>query len=58
MFLFAFGFFGGLILWLIVPTKVSFAPIKVPFFLTLGLFVVHKLEERYLNSYANLFSLA
>jgi len=49
MFLFAFGFLGGFILWLLIPTKVSFSSIKVPYFLALALFVGHKLEERYLD---------
>lgn len=47
--LFAFGFLGGLVAWLLVPTSASFAAIRVPYFLTLGLFVIHKLEERYLG---------
>lgn len=47
--LFAFGFLGGLILWIVVPTHASFAAIKAPFFLTFALFVLHKLEEHYLG---------
>lgn len=49
MFLFAFGFLGGFILWILIPTNAPFAAIKVPYFLTLGFFVLHKLEERYLD---------
>lgn len=49
MFLFAFGFLGGLILWLVVPTDVSFRSIRVPYFLTFAFFVVHKLEERFMG---------
>ncbi len=49
MFLFAFGFLGGFPLWLTIPTSASFASIKVPYFLTLGFFVLHKMEERYFN---------
>lgn len=49
MFLFAFGFLGGLVLWLVVPTDVSFRSIRTPYFVTLALFVIHKLEERYLE---------
>ncbi len=49
MLLFAFGFVGGLILWLMVPTKPMFKTLRVPFYATLALFVVHKLEERYMN---------
>lgn len=54
MFLFAFGFLGGFILWLIVPTNTSFSTIKVPFFVTLGLFVLHKFEERYMDFFPRL----
>lgn len=35
-FLFAFGFLGGFILWLIIPTNNSFDAIAVPFYVTLG----------------------
>ncbi len=54
MFLFAFGFLGGFILWLIVPTNASFAAIKGPFFLTLAFFVLHKFEERYMDFFPRL----
>lgn len=49
MFLFTFGFLGGLILWFIIPTDASFRSIRAPYFLTLAFFVVHKLEERFLG---------
>jgi hypothetical protein len=49
MFLFAFGLLGGFVLWLLVPTQVSFASIKIPYFLTLVFFVLHKMEERYFD---------
>lgn len=48
-FLFSFGFLGGLIVWLAVPSGVSYRDIRTPFLLSLLLFVVHKLEERYLD---------
>lgn len=54
MFLFAFGFLGGFILWLSLPTTVSFAIIKVPYFLTFAFFIFHKLEERYFNFFPRL----
>lgn len=47
--LFAFGFVGGFVLWLSVPTAAPFRSIKIPFYITLGLFILHKLEERYLD---------
>jgi hypothetical protein len=49
MILFALGFLGGFILWLLIPTNVSFASIKVAYFATLGLFILHKAEERYFD---------
>lgn len=47
--LFALGFVGGLALWILVPTRAVFSEFKVPYFLALALFVVHKLEERYFD---------
>lgn len=46
-FLFAFGFVGGFVLWLLIPSHVRFQDIKLPYFLTLAAFVLHKIEERY-----------
>ncbi len=49
LFFFVFGFLGGFFLWLVIPTRASFASIKVAYFLTLAFFVVHKLEERHFD---------
>lgn len=49
MLLFAFGFLGGLLLWILVPGATPFSAMRGPYFLTLSLFVLHKLEERYLD---------
>lgn len=49
MFLFAFGFLGGLLCWLGIRTDPQFGSFRVAYFITLGLFVLHKLEERYLG---------
>lgn len=46
MILFAFGFVGGFILWITVPTNFSFSAIRTAYFLTLILFVAHKYEEK------------
>lgn len=54
MFLFAFGFLGGFILWLVVPTNTSFEAIKMPFFVTLAFFVLHKFEDRYMDFFPRL----
>ncbi|MGQ3003492.1 MAG: hypothetical protein ACT6UH_07205 [Hydrogenophaga sp.] len=48
-FLFSFGFLGGLVVWLLVPTNASYRDIRAPFLLTLLLFIGHKLEERHLE---------
>ena len=53
-FLFVFGFLGGLILWLLIPTKASFASIKIPYFITLSFFVLHKIEEREMDFFPRL----
>ena len=47
--LFAFGFVGGLVLWLAIPARPSFTAIRAPYFVALALFVIHKAEERYLD---------
>jgi len=47
MVLFALGFVGGFVAWLVVPTAGAYSSIRDPYFLTLALFAVHKLEERY-----------
>lgn len=47
MLLFTGGFAGGFIAWLVIPTNVSFATLKWPYVVTLAVFVLHKLEERY-----------
>lgn len=45
-FLFLIGYFGGFILWLVIPTKASWASIKAPFLTTLAAFLLlHKVEE-------------
>jgi len=49
MLLFSFGFLGGLLLWLIFPSVAPFGSIRIPFYTTLALFVLHKLEERFLG---------
>ena len=44
--LFSLGFMIGLVLWLSHPSLPTFRSIRVPYFVTLALFVVHKVEER------------
>lgn len=46
-FLFLLGYLGGFILWLLIPTKVSFTRIQIPYWTTLLAFLLlHKTEER------------
>lgn len=54
MILFAFGFLGGLILWLFFPAGFDFKLIKIPYIITLGLFVFHKWEEKYMDFFPKL----
>ena len=49
MLLFGLGYLGGLFIWIFVPSDVPFRSIRAPYFWVLVLFVVHKLEERYLD---------
>lgn len=46
MILFALGFVGGFVLWITIPTSFSFSTIRLPYFVTLILFVAHKYEEK------------
>jgi hypothetical protein len=46
MFLFAFGFLGGLVAWLLIPSGASFKDLQTPYFLSMAFFVLHKWEER------------
>ena len=44
--LFLIGYFTGFFLWLFIPTKVSFAAIKAPYWATFLVFILlHKVEE-------------
>lgn len=45
MLIFTSGFLGGFVLWLIFPANPTFEAMKVPYFLALALFVLHRVEE-------------
>lgn len=47
--LFTLGFVGGLVIWLAMPERATFADVRGPYLITLGFFVLHKLEERELG---------
>ena len=44
--IFTAGFLGGFILWLWFPTNASFHSIKIPFWITFAVFLVHRVEEK------------
>lgn len=46
MMIFTSGFIGGYLLWLLIPTQISYSNIKVPFWITFILFAVHRVEEK------------
>jgi hypothetical protein len=46
MMIFTSGFLGGFLLWLLFPTQASYGQIKDPYWLSLGLFVLHRIEEK------------
>ncbi len=48
-FIFTFGYFGGLLLWLPSTNTPPFKKIAAPYFVTLLLFVFHKFEERQMD---------
>ncbi len=52
--IFTSGFLGGFILWLLIPTQASYASIRFPYFLSFGLFIVHRVEEKLAGFFAKL----
>lgn len=54
MLIFSSGFLGGLILWLIFPSTATWVDVRIPYFLTLGLFLVHRGEEKVMGFFAAL----
>jgi hypothetical protein len=56
MMIFTSGFAGGLLLWLVVPARPPYAAIRTPYWLTFGLFVVHRVEEKVTGFFAALSS--
>ena len=49
MLIFSVGFIGGFLLWIFVPSELSWSSIRIPYFLTLAFFILHKQEERYMD---------
>lgn len=52
--IFASGFLTGFIIWLFVKSEPSFDRIKVPYWGTLILFMVHRVEEKFMNFFDRL----
>ena len=45
-FIFTFGYAGGFLIWVFAKNETPFRKIVLPYFVTLALFIVHKIEER------------
>lgn len=43
---FTAGFVGGLVLWMFIPRRCTWADIRGPFWVSLALFLVHRAEEK------------
>lgn len=54
MLIFTSGFMGGFVLWLLIPTRISYEKIKFLFLLTFLFFLLHRIEEKVLGFFATL----
>ncbi len=52
--LFLIGYLSGFILWLVLPTHAPFSKIKSLYWLTFGLFFLHRVEEKVSGFFARL----
>ncbi|MES2005544.1 HXXEE domain-containing protein [Sediminibacterium roseum] len=52
--IFTSGFLGGYLLWIFVTGKPSFASLRVPFWVSFSLFIVHRVEEKIYGFFARL----
>lgn len=53
-FIFTFGFLGGFLIWLFTTHQVPFQKFKVVYWLTLVLFLLHRVEEKVMGFFAKL----
>lgn len=53
-FIFTFGFLGGFLIWVFTSRQVPFQQFKVTYWLTLVLFVLHRVEEKAMGFFAKL----
>lgn len=56
MLVFTAGFIGGLMLWLVLPTRGAWADVRAPFWSSMLLFLVHRIEEKQSGFFAMLSS--
>ena len=54
MVIFAAGFLGGFVLWLVLPTRGTFPTIKAPYVLSFCLLLAHRVEEKLLGFFKRL----
>lgn len=54
MLVFTAGFFGGLLLWLVLPSRATWPALRLPFWTTMALFVLHRIEEKVCGFFAML----
>lgn len=52
--IFASGFLTGFIIWLFIKNEPSFDRIKIPYWGTLSLFIIHRIEEKVMNFFDKL----
>ncbi len=50
--IFSSGFLGGFILWYFIRSATPYERLKVPYFICLALFVLHRVEEKYMGFFA------
>jgi len=53
-FIFTFGFFGGFLIWIFTSHQVPFQKFKLAYWLTLGFFLLHRVEEKVMGFFAKL----
>lgn len=50
--IFSSGFLGGFLLWYFVRSETPYKKLKYPYFACLALFLIHRVEEKYLGFFA------
>lgn len=52
--IFTAGFLGGFLLWVLIPEQPPFKSFKLAFWVTLGLFILHRVEEKVMKFFDQL----